>query len=91
MSFHPAVDSRRLLARSAAPRSERRAQIGLFSGEVASGKSQDWRVAPDMLPGGGLAEATTPLLREVTGVVFRALRPQTAYRRFVAREHRLMD
>lgn len=44
-----------------------------------------------MLPGGGLAEATTPLLREVTGVVFRALRPQTAYRRFVAREHRLMD
>lgn len=45
-----------------------------------------------MLPGGGLAEATTSLLlREVTGVVFRALRPQTAYPRFVAREHRLMD
>jgi len=80
LSFHPLVVSRRLLATSAAPRSERRAQIGLFSGEVASGKSQDWRVASDMLPGGGLAEVTTPLLLcEVTGVVSRALRPQTAH------------
>lgn len=63
LSFHPPVDSRRLLATSAAPRSEGRAQIGLSSGEVASGKSQEWRVASDMLPrGGGLVEATRPLL-----------------------------
>jgi len=56
---------------------ERRAQIGLFSGKVASGKSQDWRVVSDMLPGDGLAEAITPLL--LRGVVSRALRPQTAH------------
>lgn len=37
-------------------------------------------MASDMLPGGGLAKVTTLLLlREVTDVVSRTLRPQTAH------------
>lgn len=41
-------------------RSERKAQIGLFSGEVASGKSQDWRVAPRYASGRWLSWSHHP-------------------------------
>lgn len=90
LSFHPPVDSRRLLATSAAPRSEGRAQIGLSSGEVASGKSQEWRVASDMLPrgGGGLGEATRLLLTVPSLAVETS---DAVLSRFVAGKRRLID